>query len=159
MIRSISLRSFSMACVCACVAVALAGCGDGRPAVVPTKGTVLMNGQPLKGVVGFVRVEPAGSRAATGEINEADGSFELTSFEIGDGCVPGTHPVAVIVNTTVGAELVSLIPEQYADATTSGLTVTVGSEPSEVTIELTGELKNAPQGPTAAELEGDDPGF
>jgi len=67
--------------------------------------------------------------------------------------------VAVIVNTTVGAELVSLIPEQYADATTSGLSVTVGSEPSEVTIELTGELKNAPQGPTAAELEGDDPGF
>ena len=159
MVRSSSLSRCWAACMAACVAVVLTGCGNGRPAVAPTTGKVLMNGEPLTGVVGFVRVEPADSRAATGEISETDGTFTLTSFELGDGCVPGTHPVAVIVNTTVDGELVSLIPDHYADATTSGLTVIVGSDPSNVTIELTGELKAAAQGPTAAELEGDDPGF
>lgn len=143
----------------ACLAVMLTGCGGpSRPAVTPAKGKVLINGEPLTGHLGFVRVEPSDSRAATGEINQTDGTFTLSSFVEGDGCVPGTHAVAVIVNTTMGAELISLIPEHYSDATTSGLTVTVGTEPADLTIELSGQLKAA-QGPTAEELEGDDPGF
>lgn len=137
-----------------CLLLTLTGCGDGRPAVVPAKGRVFINGEPLTGYLGFVRVEPVGTRAATGEISEADGSFTLTSFENGDGCVPGTHPVAVIVNTTVGEELVSLIPEHYSDSSTSGLQVTVAQDGGELKIELEGELGNVRK-PTAAELEAD----
>lgn len=140
----------------ACLVVSLVGCGDGRPSVVPAKGRVYINGEPLTGYVGFVRVEPVGTRAASGEISEADGSFTLTSFEAGDGCVPGTHPVAVIVNTTIGEELVSLIPEHYADSSTSGLQITVGDDPAELRIDLEGDLGQARK-PTAAELEADTP--
>ena len=75
MVRSSSLSRCWAACMAACVAVVLTGCGNGRPAVAPTTGKVLMNGEPLTGVVGFVRVEPADSRAATGEISETDGTF------------------------------------------------------------------------------------
>lgn len=137
-----------------CLLLNVTGCGDGRPAVVPAKGRVYINGEPLTGYPGFVRVEPVGSRAATGEISESDGSFTLTSFELNDGCVPGTHPVAVIVNTTVGDELVSLVPEHYSDSSTSGLQVTVAEESGELKIELEGELGRARK-PTAAELEAD----
>lgn len=140
----------------ACLVVSLVGCGDGRPAIVPAKGRVYMNGEPLTGYVGFVRVEPVGTRAASGEISEADGSFTLTSFEVGDGCVPGTHPVAVIVNTTMGEELVSLIPEHYSDSSTSGLQITVGDDAGELRIDLEGDLGQARK-PTAAELEADTP--
>jgi hypothetical protein len=142
----------------ACVMVALAGCGAGRPAVVPTTGQVFINGQPLTGRHGFVRVEPAGARPAIGQIDERDGTFTLTTFVAGDGCAPGTHPVAVIVNTTVGANLVSLIPEHYGDAATSGLEVTIGTAPAALRLELAGELKTAPR-PTAAELQADTPSF
>jgi hypothetical protein len=137
-----------------CLLLSLCGCGDGRPAVVPAKGRVFINGEPLTGYLGFVRVEPVGTRAATGEISQADGSFTLTSFENGDGCVPGTHPVAVIVNTTVGEELVSLIPEHYSDSSTSGLEVTVSADAGELRIELEGELGRVRK-PTSAELEAD----
>jgi hypothetical protein len=138
--------------------VSLVGCGDGRPKVVPVSGQVLMNGKPVTGRTGFVRVEPAGGRPAIGEINTADGTFTLTTFEQGDGCMPGTHPAAVIVNTTVGGKLISLIPEKYGDAKTSGLQVTVDEPTDSLKIELTGELKQAPT-PSAAELQGDDPGY
>jgi hypothetical protein len=137
-----------------CLLLTVTGCGDGRPAVVPAKGRVYMNGEPLTGYAGFVRVEPIGSRAATGDISESDGTFTLTSFEAGDGCVPGTHPVAVIVNTTIGEELVFLVPEHYSDTSTSGLQVTVAADGGELKIELEGELGRSRK-PTAAELEAD----
>lgn len=132
----------------------IAGCGSGRPKVVPVSGQVLMNGKPLTGSSGFVRVQPADGRAATGDINKEDGTFTLTTFEPGDGCMPGTHPAAVIVNVSVGPKVISLIPEKYSDAKTSGLQVAIDKKTDSLKIELTGELKAAPK-PTAADLKGD----
>jgi len=125
--------------------LAAIGCGPRRPNVVPTSGRIFMNGKPLSGVEGFVRVEPVDSRPATGAIDKDSGAFTLTTFERDDGCVEGTHPVAVIVNVTVGGQVMSLVPERYAECSTSGLKVVVSGREADVTIELEGELKKAPK--------------
>ena len=130
--------------VVACAGLMVVGCGDGRPRIVPTSGQVLMDGKPLTGRVGFIRVVPAGSRPATGQIDPANGRFSLTTYETGDGCVEGTHPAAVIVNTTVGNRLVWIVPERYGNDSTSGLTVTVGGEKADLVIRLEGGLVPVP---------------
>jgi len=111
---------------------------------------VLMNGTPLTGHVGFVRVVPAGARPATGRIDPADGRFTLTTYETNDGCVEGTHPTAVIVNTTVGNRLIWIAPERYGDDKTSGLTVDIKGDKVDVEIRLEGKLAPVPQ-PSEAE--------
>lgn len=148
--------SYAKLSVTAAVFLAMVGC-DGRPKVVPVSGQVVINGEPLK-VKGFVRVEPADGRAAIGAIDPSDGTFTLTTFEKDDGCITGTHPVAVIANVMVGGtELVSLIPEEYSDTSTSGLEVTIDEPTDSLKIELSGKLKPAPEvGPDA--YKGDDPG-
>lgn len=128
----------------------LAGCGDGRPRIVPTTGVVLMNGKPLTGHIGFVRVVPAGARPATGRIDPANGRFTLTTYETDDGCIEGTHPTAVIVNTTVGNRLIWITPERYGDDKTSGLTVDVKGDKADVELRLEGGLAPVPA-PSAAE--------
>ncbi len=125
----------------------LVGCGRQGPKIVPVSGKVTMNGKPLTGYVGFLRVVPEGERAATGRIDPADGSFSLTTYSSDDGCVLGKHPVAVIVNTMVGTELVWLIPEHYGDHATSELNVDIVGETDSLEIELTGTLKPYPKKP------------
>jgi len=134
------------------------GCGSQRPEVVPTTGRILIGGKPLTGVAGFVRVEPADTRPATGAIDEENGSFTLTTFERNDGCVAGTHPVAVIVKVTAGGQVLSLVPEKYADASTSGLSVAISGKAAAVTIELEGELKQVPKA-TEQDVRNDTPGY
>lgn len=113
----------------------LIGCGDGRPTRVPVAGKVLIDGQPL--TKGFVRVVPANDRAATGAIDE-EGRFRLTTFEQGDGCVPGTHPVEIIALESISdTETLWLVPKKYHQAATSGLTVTIDGPTDDLTIELT----------------------
>lgn len=131
-------------------AMLVAGCGDGRPRIVPASGRVLMQGKPLTGHEGFVRVVPANARPATGRINPADGRFTLTTYETDDGCVEGTHPAAIIVNTTVGNRLIWIIPERYGNDATSGLTVEVKGDKAELEIRLEGGLTPVP---TATEAE------
>ena len=129
----------------AMAALLLVGCGDGRPRIVPVSGRVLMDGKPLTGHVGFVRVVPAAARAATGRIDPADGRFTLTTYEANDGCVEGSHPAAVIVNTTVGNRLVWIAPERYGDDATSGLTVEIEGATPELEIHLDGGLAPVPK--------------
>lgn len=103
-----------------------------------------MNGKPLTGHVGFVRVVPAGARPATGRIDPADGRFTLTTYETDDGCVEGTHPAAVIVNATVGTRLVWITPERYGNDATSGLTAEIKGETANLELRLEGRLTPAP---------------
>lgn len=145
-------------CRSAAIAVVLvaAGCGDGRPRIVPTSGVVLMNGKPLTGHAGFVRVVPAGARSATGRIDPADGRFSLTTYEAGDGCVEGTHPAAVIVNTTIGGtRLVWITPERYGDDKTSGLTVNITGEKADIELRLEGRLTPVPAASEADRRQGE----
>lgn len=129
------------------------GCGGVH--VVPASGVVLMDGEPLKHA-GFVRVEPSDGRAATGKINPADGTFSLTTFEDNDGCLPGTHPVSVIVNHTAGSNTISLIADKYTMSETSELQVSIEGPTTDLKIELTGGLKD-PSGIRAREIDEGDP--
>ncbi|QDU74304.1 hypothetical protein Pan97_13110 [Bremerella volcania] len=143
----------------ALAALMVAGCGDGRPAVVKTSGQVFFNGEPLtfKGD-GFVQVIPADSRPATGKINPNDGTFTLTTFENGDGAIPGEHPVTILVNALgPGGQSVNLLPMEYADVATSGLMVVIDKPTDSLKIELEGKMRAAPDSTNA--LRGDASGF
>jgi hypothetical protein len=124
------------------------GCGSGRPKLVKVSGQVFIDGQPLAaGVPGFIQVVPTGTRPATGNIDPQTGRFSLTTFEPGDGCVPGTHKVAIILRTMAGMESVSLIDEKYADPNSSGLTITVDKPTDSLRIDISGPLKRVQAAP------------
>ena len=124
------------AALAAAALTALAGGCDRGPKVVPVSGQVLIDGRPL--TKGFVRVVPAGYRAATGETGP-DGRFTLTTTAAGDGCAVGTHPAAVIGNETLVGQNAQRwhAPKKYLDPATSGLAVTVDGPTDALTIELT----------------------
>ena len=112
----------------------VAGCGDGRPARVPVSGQVLIDGRPLTS--GYIRIVPSDARPATGTIDD-EGRFTLTTFDEGDGCVPGTHGVEVTATEMVDQNRVRrLVPEKYAKASTSGLSVTIDGPNDSLVIEL-----------------------
>lgn len=124
------------------------GCGSGRPSVVKVSGQVFIDGEPLAaGVPGFIQVVPEGTRPATGSIDPATGRFTLTTFEENDGCVPGTHKVAIILRAMVGNESVSLIDEKYSDPSTSGLTITVDKPTDALRVDVSGPLKRVQSAP------------
>ncbi len=125
------------------ILASMSGCNMGR-SLVPVSGVVKINGKPLTGVTGFVRLEPSDYRPASGKINPEDGTFTLTTKNPGDGCALGEHPVAVIVNVTRGPKLISLIPVKYTETATSGLTAKIDGATDSLVIELEGELKKAP---------------
>lgn len=127
----------------------LVGCGGtdrGKlPDTVPAKGTVTYKGTPVTGAtVTFVADGEAPS--AFGKTDES-GSFELTSFNVGKGAVPGQYRVTITKYTDsepadvasvesddyvppeLGTELsagpTNLVPEKFAKPETSELTATV----------------------------------
>lgn len=112
----------------------VAGCGDGRPARVPVSGRVLIDGKPLS--AGNIRVYPAANRAATAKI-EPDGRFTLSTYEFGDGCVIGVHPVSVMGSTLLNARTMRwFAPKKYASAQTSGLVLDVKDPTDSAQIQL-----------------------
>ncbi len=125
--------------VVATTALLLAGCGDDSAARVPVSGKILIDGKPL--TRGFVQVIPSDERSASAEIGP-DGSFQLTTYTEQDGCVLGTHKVAVISNESQGPSAMKwFAPKKYADPATSGLTLQVDEARDDVEINLTWEGK------------------
>ncbi len=80
------------------VALLLAGCGGdpSKPKLGKVSGTVTYKGQPVTS--GTVRFTPDASKGgetgqvASGQI-ESDGSYELTTFDTGDGAILGQHVI------------------------------------------------------------------
>ena len=124
----------------------LAGC-DAGPALTPVRGKVLYNGQPLR--FGVVMFHPQQGQVAQAEL-KPDGTFDLSTYELNDGIVPGNYKVSVLcaeahdpsrsqsetseAGMTLGK---SLIPLKYTRASSSGLTATVSaSDTEEIVIEL-----------------------
>ena len=80
-------------------AIALAGCGGGeedlnRPATYPVTGVVTLGGDPVAGAQ-ITFYSNAGGDAAHSAFGrtDAEGRYELTTFESGDGAVPGEYLV------------------------------------------------------------------
>lgn len=81
----------------ALVAVAfLIGCtaGTDRPKTVKVTGTVTYNGTAVDGATVTFGPASAEGHAASGKTN-ASGQFTLSTFEQGDGAVPGTYIVTI----------------------------------------------------------------
>lgn len=118
----------------------LAGCG--RPAheldTAPVSGKVTLDGEALP--QGIVYVLPSKGRMAKGLIQQ-DGTFELSTYDEGDGAQVGQH--TVIVSALPKDELTANqkqqrvpVPKKYSQARTSGLTIDVKAGESN-TVELT----------------------
>jgi hypothetical protein len=119
------------------------GCAkkDTRPARVPVSGTVLHKGQPVAQAT--VIFEPVGNTPAAAGETDAAGRFQLTTFDTGDGAVPGEYKVAirkVQLNRGDRSEQASddqvgpppdekwLLPAKYGYTNTSGLAATVQAD-------------------------------
>lgn len=120
------------------------GCGansvdPNRPAVVKVSGTVSHKNQPVEGAT--VLFTPTdGGLGATG-LTDIDGKFQLRTFDLNDGAVPGRYDITIFkydmstANPELEDDLESelmpdngepvgptpLLPARYADASTSGL--------------------------------------
>lgn len=131
----------------------LSGCGDGRPRRVPVRGRVTIDGQPLRS--GFVRLVPDDARPSVGRIGE-DGTFSLTTFSKEDGSVPGTHRVAVVAyDESSPAQLRWLVPKEYSQASTSGLTVDITGPTDSLEIKLTWGQQSPRQAFESHDMRGD----
>lgn len=143
------LLLLSCALTVGCSGVASDAWSQQRPKVVPVTGQVLYKGQPIEGAtVAFTSNE--GTQGATGK-TDADGRFQLTTFELNDGAVLGEHKVKIskveassswspdaAEDVRPQVQQRSLLPARYGDYNTSKLTASVSESGSnEFTFELT----------------------
>lgn len=132
-------------CVVLLALSVISGCAeqiDKKP-TAPVKGVVTYEGKPLE--TGEVVFFPdSGEQIAHGKI-QPDGSFQLTTYEEGDGAFPGTHKVTIISERDmegVSAEdpeaalEPSFIPLKYNMQKTSGLTAVVKEGGNEINFDL-----------------------
>jgi hypothetical protein len=134
----------------------LAGCGSGRPVTAPVRGTVTFHGQPV--TTGRIVFYPAEGRPAMGDVGP-DGTYELRTFEPGDGAILGPHVVTITATRTTGPPMPSsfeeelagggaaappgadsavewLVPEKYSQRSTTPLTAEVESGNNRIDFEL-----------------------
>ena len=122
------------------------GCSDGKPRRVPVTGTVTYNGKPLPGGdVVFVPADTSNGFRARGKANER-GQFALTTFDEGDGAMPGEYKVTVFAYRPADpkrdAGMIAprvgfpAVPQKYFDQQTTDLTAVVGDKATVVPLDL-----------------------
>ena len=99
-----------------------------RPKTYRAVGRVLWNGEPVENAI--VALDSAVHRVTAVATTDDNGYFKLETYRPGDGAVAGEHRVRIEKVetksvTTDGINQVSVMPQQYANAATSGLTATV----------------------------------
>lgn len=129
---------------------------DTRPARTKISGTVTYNDNPLAdAIITFHPVE-AGKSGSNGRSN-AEGLFEMGTFEATDGVLPGQYEVTITKldgasganapseddpdydpNPAPESEPKNLLPKKYSDPKQSGLTISVqdGQEVTDLKFEL-----------------------
>ena len=143
MIRRFPSSNAMILAIWTCVAL---GCRDsGQLETAPVAGRVLIDGKPLTtGTVAFI---PQRGRGARGNI-QSDGSFELSTYQDGDGAVLGIHSATVTAIATSGSahlqfeerDVKYLTPARYSIAGESGLVFEVkAGEANKFTLELKSE--------------------
>jgi hypothetical protein len=99
-LRGTVVRQIS-AVVLLATSVMMLGCGSNKLPTVPVSGRVTFAGgpPPARGTITFMPhsgSSPAGLPAKPGTaLFETDGSFKVTSFQPGDGLLPGTYGVGI----------------------------------------------------------------
>jgi hypothetical protein len=71
----------------------LAAC-SARPATVPVKGTLTVDSKPLAGAQVMFHAQDPQGKDATGS-TDAAGAFKLSTFQPGDGALPGSYKITV----------------------------------------------------------------
>jgi hypothetical protein len=95
--RSNNLRYAGCLVIAAAILVQL-GCGgsDGRLPTAPVSGSVMVGDKPISGAdVTFHPVDEKAFRPAFGKTNDA-GEFTLSTYDDGDGAVPGEYKITVV---------------------------------------------------------------
>ncbi len=149
-------RCLSLVAVALSLPCLLGGCGAGdHPDTYPVGGVVTLNGQPVaEATVNFFPV--AEGQSSVGR-TDAQGRYELTTFDPGDGALPGEYQVAISkyelpsgaadVDTEPSEEGSSdpeslvpqnVLPERYASPQTSELRATVSEGTNRLDFELQG---------------------
>lgn len=119
-------------CAVAMLLATLAGC-SGEVDRIPTKGRVLIDGEPLKH--GLVQVMPQGARPAYGTLDE-NGTYVLETYGQNDGTLPGRHPVTVTATEPVDEWHTKWhAPKKYATLA-AGLEVEINEDGTASDIEL-----------------------
>lgn len=100
----------------------LAGCGDGRPKLVPARGTLTHAGQGLLG--GSVTFHPVSGTIEKGDRPScqlrAGGAFTAATYPYGEGVIPGKYKV------TLSPDLAGRVKRpECADAAKTPLTIDV----------------------------------
>jgi len=113
------------------VAVPMVGCGgDGRPKRIETSGIVTYRGAPVEGAQVMFTSPNARSATAT---TDAEGRFELTTFDTSDGAVEGKHRVTITKTERVPgadpnnpyADTRHLLPTKYSNPAKTPLSATI----------------------------------
>ena len=118
----------------------LVGC-EAPVATHPVSGKVVLpNGSPAAGgIIKFRTTSEEGKTVkAHGQIQN-DGSFQLTTFEDGDGALPGEHEVILFSPATGdggGAATVQNFPKRYRKYETSKLTFNVTEGENDFVVQL-----------------------
>jgi hypothetical protein len=124
--KLVVLTSFLTGSCCGC------GTSSATPvALIPVKGKVTYKGQPV--TKGVVRFDSDYGRPASGQI-QADGTFELTTLQPGDGVVAGEHRVYLSGLDKNLAKDRAL--QKYSSPSSSKLTAEVSPEKTEFTFDL-----------------------
>ena len=127
------------------------GCAPAAPKTVKVKGVVTFAGSKLtSGTIAFIPETVATGepmRPVAVELNPA-GEYTLSSFNPGDGIIPGNYLVTVVSYDrppggpgAVGQEIWA-IPRKYGNTQTSGLRATISEDdpqPVELDFDLEGE--------------------
>jgi hypothetical protein len=133
---------FVLVCVVAASVVTAGGCSKGRgnrPQTFPVKGVVTMGGEPLGGAtVMFNPVASDGSGAIA--LTDEEGRYKLTTFDAGDGAIPGEYRVAFVKTifpkqegvdpmVAMSGDPKNVLPVKFADSASSGFSATVVAGP------------------------------
>lgn len=123
----------------------LCGCGGPENGMVSASGRVSFDGRPVP--LGTVTLYQDGASRGMGPID--DGQFTVHQSADTPGVQPGQYQVAVTCweedphtvqeDGSIGGPGISLIPEKYTSAETSGLTVDIGTEDAFFVLELTSD--------------------
>ena len=100
---------------------------------IPTGQYMFITFQPALERVG--PADPQPRKGAGGEI-KPDGTFELTTLRRGDGVLPGRYKVMIKCLKDYADPDSLIIPKRYADASTSGLEVTIDKTRSDLIFQL-----------------------
>ena len=135
----------------------LSACGPSRPQTAPVTGKVTFRGNPLP--EGTITFYPEIGRSATGRIGP-DGTYVLTTFDEGDGALVGKHTVTIEAvrfaqrqqpksleeeiamarsgkkEDPAAAKPQRLVPQKYAEKSTSGLSAEVSSGKNSIDFDL-----------------------